>query len=218
MGVGPQECQTRRAEDAQERTHGRANRSGLCGGSRAERRWGTVCRSLGISEATYYVWKKQYADLGVTELRELRQLREENERLKRLVADLSLDRQILQDCVKKAVRSRLPLPEPNHAVPIRIPTSLSDFHIQSLAARVSGALFAHLWIADGLHWVRLLKVCGDVITKAEDVVAARVNAMVLAVIGPIARVAKPRKVLIQLRNHVQNVRALSRVWSAGPLI
>ena len=53
---------------------------------------GEVCRGLGISQGTFYVWKKHYAGLGVTELRELRQLREENGRLKRLVADLSLDR------------------------------------------------------------------------------------------------------------------------------
>ena len=62
-----------------------------------------VCRRMGISEATYYSWKKQYAGLGITELRELRQLREENTRLKRLVADLSLDRQILQEIVSKKV-------------------------------------------------------------------------------------------------------------------
>ena len=62
---------------------------------------GEVCRGLGIREATYYVWKKQYTGLGVTELRELRQLRDENGRLKRLVADLSLDRQILQEIVSK---------------------------------------------------------------------------------------------------------------------
>jgi putative transposase len=55
-----------------------------------------VCRRMGISQATYYSWKKHYAGLGITELRELRQLREENTRLKRLVADLSLDLQILQ--------------------------------------------------------------------------------------------------------------------------
>jgi putative transposase len=54
-----------------------------------------ICRRVGISEATYYVWKKQYAGLGVSELREMRQLREENGRLKRLVADLSLDKQLL---------------------------------------------------------------------------------------------------------------------------
>ena len=49
----------------------------------------------------FYLWKKQYAGLGVQELRELRQLRDENGRLKRLVADLSLDRQILQEIVSK---------------------------------------------------------------------------------------------------------------------
>jgi putative transposase len=46
-----------------------------------------VCRQLGISEATFYVWKKRYANLGMTEIRELRQLRDENAKLKRLVAD-----------------------------------------------------------------------------------------------------------------------------------
>jgi putative transposase len=60
-----------------------------------------VCRRMGIGQATYYSWKKQYAGLGIAELRELRQLREENTRLKRLVADLSLDRQILQEIVSK---------------------------------------------------------------------------------------------------------------------
>lgn len=60
-----------------------------------------ICRKLGISSATFYLWKKQYAGLGVQELRELRQLRDENGRLKRLVADLSLDRQILQEIVSK---------------------------------------------------------------------------------------------------------------------
>src|SRR5579863_3524451 len=51
-----------------------------------------VCRKAGISEATYYLWRRQYSGVGVSELRELRQLREENGRLKRLVADLSMDR------------------------------------------------------------------------------------------------------------------------------
>jgi putative transposase len=60
-----------------------------------------VCRQLGVSEATFYIWKKKYANLGVSELRQLRQLRDENVRLKRLVADLTLDRHILQEVLKK---------------------------------------------------------------------------------------------------------------------
>lgn len=64
-------------------------------------RIGEVCRKLGISEATFYNWKKKYGGLGVSELRELRQLREENAQLKKLVADLSLDRQMLQDVIRK---------------------------------------------------------------------------------------------------------------------
>ena len=60
-----------------------------------------VCRKHGISQQTFYLWKKKYAGLGLSELRELRQLREENGKLKRLVADLSLDRHILQEIVAK---------------------------------------------------------------------------------------------------------------------
>jgi putative transposase len=60
-----------------------------------------ICREHGISEATYYIWKKKYSGLGLSELRELRQLRDENAKLKRLVADLSLDRHILQEIVQK---------------------------------------------------------------------------------------------------------------------
>ncbi len=60
-----------------------------------------ICREHGVSEATYYVWKKKYSGLGLEELRELRQLREENSKLKRLVADLSLDRHMLQEIVRK---------------------------------------------------------------------------------------------------------------------
>ena len=55
-----------------------------------------VCRKHGISQQTFYLWKKKYAGLGLNELRELRQLREEKAKLKRLVADLSLDRHVLQ--------------------------------------------------------------------------------------------------------------------------
>jgi putative transposase len=60
-----------------------------------------ICRDVGISEQTFYVWKRKYAGLGLSELRELRQLREENTKLKRLVADLSLDRHMLQEIVRK---------------------------------------------------------------------------------------------------------------------
>jgi putative transposase len=60
-----------------------------------------VCRKMGISEATFYNWKKRYGGLGVSELRRLKQLEEENARLKRLVADLSLDKEMLQEVVRK---------------------------------------------------------------------------------------------------------------------
>ena len=60
-----------------------------------------ICRKHGISQQTFYLWKKKYAGLGLNELRELRQLRDENAKLKRLVADLSLDRHILQEIVAK---------------------------------------------------------------------------------------------------------------------
>lgn len=60
-----------------------------------------VCRQLGVSEAAFYQWKKKYAGLGVTELGRLKQLEEENGRLKKLVADLSLDKHILQEVLAK---------------------------------------------------------------------------------------------------------------------
>jgi len=60
-----------------------------------------ICRKLGVSEQTFYRWKKKFGGMGVPELRELRQLRDENRRLKGLVADLSLDREILQEAVRK---------------------------------------------------------------------------------------------------------------------
>ena len=60
-----------------------------------------ICRKLGISEQTFYRWKKKYGGLGVSELRELKQLREENRRLKRMVADLSLDKQMLREVVER---------------------------------------------------------------------------------------------------------------------
>jgi len=60
-----------------------------------------ACRKLGISQQTFYRWKKRFAGLGVPELRRLKQLEEENRKLKGLVADLSLDKQILQDVLSK---------------------------------------------------------------------------------------------------------------------
>ncbi len=62
-----------------------------------------ICRKLGVSEQTFYRWKKKYSGVGVSELRELRQLREENRKLKLLVADLSLDKHILQEVLSKMV-------------------------------------------------------------------------------------------------------------------
>lgn len=63
-----------------------------------------VCLQMGISQATFFNWKKKFGGLGVSELRRLRQLEEENSRFKNLVSDLSLDKQMLQDVIKKAVR------------------------------------------------------------------------------------------------------------------
>ncbi len=60
-----------------------------------------VCRKLGVSEATFYRWKKQFTGMGVVEIRRLKQLEEENAKLKRLVADLSLDKTMLQDVLSR---------------------------------------------------------------------------------------------------------------------
>ncbi len=60
-----------------------------------------VCRKMGIAEQTFYRWKKKFAGMGVAEVRKLRILEEENRRLKQLVADLSLDKQMLQDVLRK---------------------------------------------------------------------------------------------------------------------
>ena len=62
-----------------------------------------VCRKLGVSETTFYAWRRKFAGMGVAELRELRQLRDENAKLKRLVADLSLDKHMLQEVLSKKV-------------------------------------------------------------------------------------------------------------------
>jgi putative transposase len=60
-----------------------------------------ITRKLGISEQTFYRWKRRYAGLGVAELRRLKQPEEENHKLKQLVADLSLDKKMLQDVLSK---------------------------------------------------------------------------------------------------------------------
>jgi putative transposase len=62
---------------------------------------GDVCRQIGISEQTFYRWKKAYGAMLPSEARELKQLRDENTKLKRLVADLSLDKVMLQDVLQK---------------------------------------------------------------------------------------------------------------------
>ena len=60
-----------------------------------------ICRKLGVSEPTFFRWKKQFAGMGTVEIRRLKQLEEENAKLKRLVADLSLDKTMLQDVLRK---------------------------------------------------------------------------------------------------------------------
>lgn len=60
-----------------------------------------ICRKLGISEQTFYRWKKKYEGMGVAEFRRLRQLEDENRRLKSLVADLTLDKHMLQEVIRK---------------------------------------------------------------------------------------------------------------------
>ena len=82
---------------------------------------GDFCRQLGVSDATFYAWKGKYAHLGVSELRRLRQVEEENSRLKRLVADLSLDKHMLSDALRQQVYGPLdvgiwPMPDRGSAI------------------------------------------------------------------------------------------------------
>jgi len=60
-----------------------------------------ICREMGVSSASFYKWKKKYAGMGISELRQLKSLEDENRRLKRLVADLSLDKHMLQEVLAK---------------------------------------------------------------------------------------------------------------------
>ncbi len=60
-----------------------------------------ICRKAGISQATYFNWKKKYAGLLPSEMKRLKQLEDENARLKKIVADLTLDREMLQDVIRR---------------------------------------------------------------------------------------------------------------------
>ena len=62
-----------------------------------------ICRKAGISQATYFNWKKKYSGMMPSEMRRMRELEEENNRLKRIVADLSLDKEMLQDIVRRKI-------------------------------------------------------------------------------------------------------------------
>jgi putative transposase len=68
-----------------------------------------VCRKAGISEATYYVWRKKFGGLMPSEMKRLKQLEDESAKLKKIVADLSLDREMLQDVIRRNVWSAPPL-------------------------------------------------------------------------------------------------------------
>ncbi len=60
-----------------------------------------ICRKLGVSEQTFYTWRRKYAGMGVAELRRLKQVEDENRKLKQVVADLTLDKHILQETLSK---------------------------------------------------------------------------------------------------------------------
>jgi len=62
-----------------------------------------VCRKAGISQATYYNWRNKYGGLMPSEMKRLKQLEEENSKLKKLVADLSLDKEMLQDVIRRKI-------------------------------------------------------------------------------------------------------------------
>ena len=89
-----------RRTDETEQIHRRTD-PGDREGRRSRRKVADLCRTHGITEQTFYRWKKQFAGVGLSEVRELRSLRHENSKLKQLVADLTLDRHILQEIVRK---------------------------------------------------------------------------------------------------------------------
>jgi putative transposase len=67
----------------------------------AGKKVGEICREMGVSAQAFYRWKRRFAGIGLSEIRELHQLREENRKLKTLVADLTLDKHILQEALSK---------------------------------------------------------------------------------------------------------------------
>jgi putative transposase len=86
----------------------------------AGKKAGDICREMGVSQQAFYSWKRRYAGLGLNELRELRQLRKENRKLKTLVADLTLDKHILQEVLSKKASERdtqIPAAEVSHTNP-----------------------------------------------------------------------------------------------------
>ena len=98
-----------------------------------------ICRKLQVTETTFYRWKKKYGGLGVTELRELRQLREENRKLKQVVADLTLDKHILNDALKK--NGEPGAPQGRCAVG---PGSVPDFRASGMWCSSSGPILGTL--------------------------------------------------------------------------
>ena len=89
-----------RRTDATEGAQRREDRIRVAAG-RGGKKVAEVCREMGVSPQAFYSWKRRYAGVGLNELRELRQLREENRKLKTLVADLTLDKHILQEVLSK---------------------------------------------------------------------------------------------------------------------
>jgi putative transposase len=97
---GPLDGSGRRTNNAEEGIQRREDRVRVTG-AEAGKKVGEICREMGVSPQAFYGWKRKYAGLAMNELRELRQLREENRKLKTLVADLTLDKYILQDILSK---------------------------------------------------------------------------------------------------------------------
>ena len=81
--------------------HGRARQAFIIKQGEEGKTVAEICRKAGIGQATYFNWKKKYAGLMLSEMKRLRELEDENARLKRIVADLTLDREMLQDVIKR---------------------------------------------------------------------------------------------------------------------